>query len=415
MAAGRGTKRYRGEQREPDHDTGDDANEAFHLRGCGPWFSADEQDTGGDDPGERRPARRDERRVEGTDGDLAQWQAEAEHDDSPRPREPSPRFPSWSGSAVCGWPGPGYCVDGIEGCFQRGGAVGGAPHDGEHDGYVDPGVAVLGDGRCDGAGGAGDADGVEHPVGDGSQGGRSVAGGVGVEDGVDFVVETGSSEAAGVGVDHDVGEQIATCLRRSGVAVGDTDVHVGVDGGLPAGADLVDTPRDVLGGEVVEQHAVGVRATEAEHVSVESAEDDLGSALAHFDTETESPDGEEVAFEGHGFTGEALAQQRQELAGVGDRAGRERLAVPVGRDHWRGDTDPEQDVGVGRRGPGAWRRPWPAASVAAAAWRARPVPSDSDGELAATAPRVVKASVPVTSATQNDPQPERWASFGEVE
>ena len=82
-----------------------------------------------------------------------------------------------------------------------------------------------------------------------------------------LVGEAGPLEVAGVAVDDGVGEEVAPGVVDALVALAHAGVHVGVDGGVAAGPHLLDRPRHVRGGQVVEQHAVGELAGQGEHAA----------------------------------------------------------------------------------------------------------------------------------------------------
>ena len=84
----------------------------------------------------------------------------------------------------------------------------------------------------------------------------------------DLVGEPGPLEVAGVGVDDGVGEEVAAGVVDAVLSLAHADVDVGVDRrrlAASAPANLLDRPRHVRGGQVVEQHAVGDLAGELQH------------------------------------------------------------------------------------------------------------------------------------------------------
>jgi hypothetical protein len=192
-------------------------------------------------------------------------------------------------------------------------------------------------------------DGVDHLVGYGGKGVGPVARAVGGPDGLDGIAVAGPGEAVGVGIDDGVGEKVVSGPGCGSLPVADADVDVGVDPRVPPAPDLLYAPGDVAGRQVVEEHSVGLGACEAEHSLAEGAKDDFGPAIAGLDAEAEFTHLVVVASEGDGVAGQALAQQRDEFAHVGQRAGRVAGAVPVAGHHWRGDADTEQYLPVGRQ------------------------------------------------------------------
>ena len=140
-------------------------------------------------------------------------------------------------------------------------------------------------------------------------------------------------------------------MRRWASASVTPDVHVGVDGGVAAGPHLLDRPGDVAGRQVVEQHAVGELAGEAQHAGVEGAQHDLRAALAEAHPEAEPLDPEEVAVEVDLLAAEAGPQQGEVLAHPGERpVGAVLGTVPARHHGGRGGPDPEQHVDVGVQG-----------------------------------------------------------------
>ena len=88
-------------------------------------------------------------------------------------------------------------------------------------------------------------------------------------------------------------------------------MDVGVDLGVAALAHLLDRPRDVRGREVVEQHAVGHLAGQAQHPGLSAPTTILGRrSLALADAEPEALDPIEVALEVDLLAGEALLSSR---------------------------------------------------------------------------------------------------------
>ena len=102
-------------------------------------------------------------------------------------------------------------------------------------------------------------------------------------------------------------------------------------------------------GDVVEQHAVGNLAGEPEHPGVERRHDDLRPALPQAYAEAEPPDLPEIALEGDGLPGQALAHQGDVFAHHRDRPFRAGLAV-LPQDAWRGDAQSQPDVRIGTQG-----------------------------------------------------------------
>ena len=95
----------------------------------------------------------------------------------------------------------------------------------------------------------------------------------------------------------------------------------------------------MAGRQVVEKHSVGLLAGEAQHTLAEGAKDDLRPAIAGLDAEAESTHLVVVTSEGDGVAGQALAQQRDEFAHVGQRPDRVTGPVPVAGHYRRGDAD----------------------------------------------------------------------------
>ncbi len=120
-----------------------------------------------------------------------------------------------------------------------------ALNNGKDDRHVDAGLAVRRARVGDGLFITDDADGIEHGVRHGCDGGGTVPGGVRFARCCHFLAEAGAREAWGVRVDDDVGEQVETALWRGELPVSYPDVHVGVDRRVPSGADLRDAPGHV--------------------------------------------------------------------------------------------------------------------------------------------------------------------------
>ncbi len=205
-----------------------------------------------------------------------------------------------------------------------------------------------------------EVDAVDHAVADRRQRAVAVAGLVVGSDLGHLVAVAGPLEVGCVGVDHRVGEQVASGVVDPVAALAHAGVDVGVDRGRRAGQlaaapgrplpDLVDRPGHVRGGQVVEQHAVGHLAGQAQHARVERADDDLGSALAQAHAEAEAADLVEVAGERDRLAAQAQPQQRDVLADPGQRVLAVGRAVPALGDHRRRDADAEDDVAVGMQG-----------------------------------------------------------------
>jgi AcrR family transcriptional regulator len=216
-----------------------------------------------------------------------------------------------------------------------------APGEREDHGDVNASVPVSADRFADKCLVPDHVDGVDHLVGYGGQGAGPVARAVGGLDGLDGIAVAGPGEAAGVGIDDGVGEKVVSGPGRGSLPVADADVDVGVDPRVPPAPDLLYAPGDVAGRQVVEEHSVGLGACEAEHTLAEGAEDDLGPAIAELDAEAKFTHLIVVTSKGDGVAGQALAQQRDEFAHVGQWAGRVAGAVPIAGHYWRGDADTE--------------------------------------------------------------------------
>ncbi len=224
----------------------------------------------------------------------------------------------------------------------------GSPRQRHHDGNLDAGVDVGLHRRVDVAGVADHVDGVDESVAHGRQRSLPVLGRVPLSDGVDLVAEAGAAEVGGVGVDDGVGEQVAAGELDAVVALGDTDVYVGVDGGVAAGPHLLDRPRHVRGRQVVEEHPVGDLAGEAQHPRVEGADDDLRApTLGQPHAEAEPAHLVEVALEGDRLAAEALLHEGHVLADPGQGPLAVGDAVPLLGHDRRGDADAEDDVDAG--------------------------------------------------------------------
>ena len=224
-----------------------------------------------------------------------------------------------------------------------------APGEREDHGDVNASALVCADRVADKCLVAGHVDGVDHLVRYGGKGARPVAREVGGPDGLDGIAVAGPGEAAGVGIDDGVGEQIVAYPGCGSGPVADADVNVGVDRRVSPAPDLLHEPGDVAGWQVVEQNPVGLGAREAEHFLAEGAQDDLGLAIAQLDAEAELSHLVVVTGERDRVAGQALAQQGEELTHVRQRPSRITSAVPVAGHHRRGDADAEQDLPVGRQ------------------------------------------------------------------
>jgi hypothetical protein len=128
-----------------------------------------------------------------------------------------------------------------------------APDEGKDDRDVHAGPPVGADRVGDQRLVAGHVDRVDHVVSHGGKGASPVSGPVRRLDCLHGIAEPGLGEAAGVGVDDGVGEQVVAGLRCGSIPVADADVDVGVNRRVPTAADLFHAPGHVAGWQVVQQ------------------------------------------------------------------------------------------------------------------------------------------------------------------